>query len=125
MSNAPPLVEGRQQLTARWSLELPFPMARRIEESSLVFWHSPRKVTLWLSLFGADLHRNSAASIEHVRSIQSPAAYDEIEERSDELTFYSYRLLEADDGRQPSFYGHVAEPNGERLLIAGYFDIPE
>lgn len=100
-------------------------MARRVEDASLVFWHSPRKVTFWLSLFGADMHDNALAAIDHVRSIQSPAAYDEIEEEAGGLIFYSYRLLEANDGRQPSFYGHVTEPDGERLLIAGYFDAAE
>ena len=125
MATPPPLVDGWQQLTANWSLTLPFPMARRVEDASLVFWHSPRKITFWLSLFGADMHQNARAAIDHVKAIQSPAIYDEMEEGGGGLMFYSYRLLEADDGRQPSFYGHVAESSGARLLIAGYFDAAE
>lgn len=53
MSEAPPLVEGRQPLVPDWSLVLPFPMARRIEDGSLVFWHSPRGLTFWLNAYDA------------------------------------------------------------------------
>lgn len=122
MTEAPPLVEGRQPLIPGWSLELPFPMARRVEDGSLVFWHSPRGLTFWLNAYEGDGLEDSRAEWEKVRS---PDGFDAIEERDGDLLRFSYRLDEGEmDGREPAFYGFVTAEGGGEMHIAGYFDDP-
>ena len=126
MSTAPPLYEGRQQLTSEWSLVLPFPMARRTEDGSLVFWHTPRGLTFWLNAYDGAPGRDGRGVLESWKDKRSSAAFDEIEEIDGELIRYAYRLDEGgDDGRLPSFYGYMAAPDGGHIFVAAYFDYPE
>lgn len=120
MSGAPPLFEGRQPLVPGWSLELPFPMARRIEDGALVFWHSPRGLTFWLNAYGGE---DPAEALRKWRAARSPDGFDLIEESDAMATRFAYRLDEAeDDDREPAFYGFAAAPGGGEIHIAGYFD---
>ena len=120
MNGAPPLVEGRQPLVTGWSLHLPFPMARRIEDGALVFWHSPRRLTFWLNAYGGD---DPAAALANWRSRHSPDAFALIEERQGQLLRFAYRLAEkVEDDRAPAFYGFAAAPAGGEINIAAYFD---
>lgn len=117
----PPLHEGRQPLADGWTIDLPFPMARRIEEGSLVFWHSPRRLTLWIDVW-TDAS-GAAPSLEDWQARRSRGAFDAREERDGTLLRASYRLAEAaDDERAPAFYGFVAMPDAGAIHLAGYFD---
>lgn len=50
----PVLVDPDQPLTGGFVLRLPFAMARRIEDGSLVFWHSPKGLTFWIDAYEAE-----------------------------------------------------------------------
>ena len=113
MSGAPPLVEGRQPLVADWSLVLPFPMARRVEDGALVFWHSPRGLTFWINAYDAGEPDDALAEWQE---IHAAAAFDLIEEREADFIRFAYRLDEdAEDGRQPAFYGFACARDGGQI----------
>lgn len=119
---APPLVDPDQPLLDGYIIRLPFPMARRIEDGSLVFWHTPQGLTFWIS---ARERVMASDPVEGWRQARSSEAEDECIERVGNLVRYGYRLSEeCDDNRQPAFYGFVAEGETE-FLLAAYFDSPE
>lgn len=97
-------------------------MARRREGGSLVFWHTPQGLTLWIS---ASERGMAGDPLEDWRKARSSEAEDECIERAGNLVRYSYRLSEeSDDGRQSAFHGFVAEGTRE-FLVAAYFDSPD
>ncbi|MDQ8730007.1 hypothetical protein [Bradyrhizobium sp. LHD-71] len=118
----PRLVDPEQPLLDGYVIRLPFPMARRVEDGSLVFWHTPKGLTFWISAGERD---HATDPLEDWKSSRSTAAQDECVERAGALLRYGYRLEEeSDDGRQSAFYGFVAEGRAE-FSIAAYFDSPE
>ena len=118
---APPLVGPDQPLLGGFVLRLPFPMARRVEDGSLVFWHTPKGLTFWI-----DSRRYDAAEepVERWREERSSAATDECLERDGDLVRMGYQVDEPGGGREPSFYRFVAS-GGREFMIAAYFDAPE
>jgi hypothetical protein len=119
--DAPELVQVEQHLVGGYVIRLPFPMARRVEDGALVFWHTLKGLTFWINV-----HRREDRTdpLEGWRGMRSPAAYDEVVERDGPLVRYSYRLAEGgDDDRQPALYGFVAGDETE-FSIAAYFDQP-
>jgi len=120
---APPLVEGNQHLIEGYVIRLPFPMARRAEEGSLVFWHSPKGLTLWIS--AVQREKDAGDPLPEWREQASKAAYDEIVEHDSAALRFGYRLAEEDtDAKQPAFYGYFAEGRVE-FLVTAYFDSAE
>lgn len=120
MVQPPALVDPDQPLTDGFTIRLPFAMARRIEEGSLVFWHSPMRLTFWIDVFEVA----DADPPPGWRARRSAEATGEIVERGDALIRYGYRLAETvDDDRAPAFYGFVSDGRTE-ILLAGYFDHP-
>ena len=118
----PPLVDVDQPLINGFTIHLPFPMARRFEDGSLVFWHTPRGLTFWIT---ARERTDSADPIEEWRQRRSSAALDECVEREGALSRFGYRLTEeSGDRRQPAFYGFVAEGTTE-FWLGAYFNSPE
>lgn len=95
---APPLVNPDQPLLDDYVIRLPFPMARRIEDGSLVFWHTPKGSTLWIDAGERD---ESVDPVEEWRRSQSVGAHDERLERDGDLVRYGYRLIEDDDSPGP------------------------
>lgn len=118
----PKLVDPSQPLLDGYVIDLPFPMARRVEDGSLVFWHSPKGLTFWIDAYKQN---HAGEALDEWKRNRSADAKNELIERSGSLLRYSYRLAENDnDGRQPAFYGFVAE-DGQEFLIAAYFNTPE
>jgi hypothetical protein len=118
---APPLVDPDQPLPGGCVLRLPFPMARRVEDGSLVFWHTPIGLTFWID---AHLWEDSGDPVELWRRMRSGAATDESVEREDGIVRMSYRVSEAGSAGERPFYGFVRAGKQE-FLIAAYFDSPE
>jgi len=119
---APPLVDPDQPLLNGYAIRLPFPMARRVEDGSLVFWHTPKGLTFWINAAQRDA---STDPVDDWRRVRSSAAEDECIERTETAVRYGYRLIEeSDDARQPAFYGFFAEETTE-FMLAAYFDSPE
>lgn len=118
----PPLVDPDQTLSDGYRITLPFPMARRVEDDSIVFWHTPMGLTYWIR----SLERgNQDDPVERWQDIRPVDGCDEIVERDDNVTRYGFRLEEkSDDNRQAAFYGFVAGPARE-VWISAYFDEEE
>jgi hypothetical protein len=126
MNDAPPLDSGYQQITGSWGLTLPYPMARRVDDGALVFWHSPRRFTSWTNIWVPDETSDAHSRLESLKEDFSPAAFDIIEEADGEMLRYSYRLSEDEgDDRQAAFYGFVVAPTGQYVQLAAYFDDSE
>ncbi|MDF7774607.1 hypothetical protein P1X14_05055 [Sphingomonas sp. AOB5] len=118
---APPLYEGRQPLGGGWWVVPPYPMAIREEDGSTVIWHSPRGLSLWISVYGADPGTTAADTLEWVLSGRSEDAWDEIEEQGPVLLRYGYRLDDS-DAACPTFYGAAIAPDGGYALLGAYFE---
>ena len=117
-----PLVEGRSQITRRWSIELPETFARRVEEDELVLWRPG--LTFWLSAWGNDLGQTREARLAALKQEASPDRHDESWTDRDGITRYSYRLLdEIGDGPVESLHVLIFSDEGH-LQIAAYFDEP-
>jgi hypothetical protein len=118
---APPLVDGVQPLADGLVIRLPFAMARRVDDGSLVFWHTPKGLTFWIDV----QQRNAAADpVAGWRRRRGAGAYDEIVEHDGDIVRLGYRLAEAEgDGREPAFYGLVAAGTTQ-LMLAAYFNTP-
>jgi hypothetical protein len=120
--DAPPLVDPDQPLLDGLVVRLPFPMARRTEDGSLVFWHTPKQLTFWISAHQRDAGIEPLAQWKRRRS---PQAYDEVAESDGPVIRYGYRLAEQEsDGREPAFYGFIAAGETE-LSVAAYFNSPD
>jgi hypothetical protein len=116
-----PIVEGTYRLTDEWTLQLPAPCNRRVEDGDLVLWRPG--LTAWVAIW----HNDNGASIDErlgwVREEQSPDAYAASDRRESGVRYYSYRLDEVDDDgdRTPALYGY-AYVDREHVQIAIYFD---
>ena len=94
---APELVGPDQPLCDDYIIRLPCPMARRVKDGSLVFWHTPKGLTFWID---AGEREDTADPLEEWKRNRSVAAQDECIERVGPLLRYGYRLEEeSPDGR--------------------------
>ena len=116
-----PIVDGNYRLTDEWTLQLPAPCNRRIEDGDMVLWRPG--LTAWIAVW----HNDKGASIDErlgwVKDEQSPEAYAARDRVASGIHYYSYRLDEAgDDGdRTPALYGYAYVAR-EHVQIAIYFD---
>ncbi len=118
-----PLVEGTHQLTERWSVQLPEPFARRIDEGHLVLWRPG--ITLWLSVWGNEEGHSQADRLGWLKEDSSEQAFDRQESVEDGLSRYTYRLSEeGDDGPVEGLYTLILFDEGH-LEAAIYFDGPK
>lgn len=70
-----PVVEGRYRMTEVWSIDLPGPFNRRIEEECLVLWRPG--LTIWTIVWGNDGGFGSAGhQLEIIKDEVSPEAFD-------------------------------------------------
>lgn len=123
MSPSSSQYEGRQKLTANWSVELPLPMAMRIEEGSLVFWHHPRRLTLWLTVAQGAPGAGGLVALDDLKDNINERAYDVIEDRVGGLLRFAYRLDEGSyNAEMPPLYGFAVAEHGEHVIFAAYFD---
>jgi len=119
----PPLVEPDQPLSDGYRITLPFPMARRVEDVGLLFWHKPRGLSFYIRWSACS--EDEGDPVERWRDMRSMGGYDEITEHAGKVVRYGYRLdTNGDDGGQPAFYGLVADRTRE-FLLGGYFDSEE
>lgn len=117
-----PLVEGRHPLTDSWSIDLPEPFARRIEEGSLVLWRPG--LTIWLTAWNNDQRESQQQRLASIKQSASPSRFDEHEATTAGVTRYRYRLQdENDDGVVESIYGFILNDAGQ-LQASIYFDDP-
>lgn len=111
-----PIVEGEHALTSSWSLTLPSPFARRIEDDSLVLWRPG--LTLCIAAFNNDHREPQAARLAAMKDTMSPDATSVREDTAGGVTRLTYRLVE--DG-QKSVSAIVIGATGH-LHASIYFD---
>lgn len=115
-----PVATGVTALSPQWSVTLPHPMNRRLEDGSLVLWRPG--VTAWLSLWNLRSGESPAACIERLSAQAPPHRFDVRRWRHGELQFVGYRVPEpTGPAAVPPLYGFAAGPTGY-LAIAVYFD---
>ncbi len=115
-----PIIEGSYQMTEDWSVTLPTPFNRRVEEGELVIWKPG--FTIWINVWNNDKSESQGERLHWIQESSSTNAFDEIIESSDSVSRYSYRLKEdSDDDREPAFYG-VGTGEGGHVQIVIYFD---
>jgi len=115
-----PLIDGHYKMTEEWSIFLPQPVHRRVEDGSLVLWRPG--LTLWINMWGNDTKETADEQLARIRSDRSPDCFNEIYEEEDGLLRLSYRLQEdTSDERVAAFYGFVVGVSGH-VQMAVYFD---
>jgi type II secretory pathway pseudopilin PulG len=115
-----PVVEGKYQMTKRWSITLPGRFNRRIEDGDLVIWRPG--FTIWVSALNNDKNESKEDRLARLRKDVSPDAFD-VEDVSEEgVLRLRYRLNEtSEDRRVAAFYGFVVGVNGH-IQLGIYFD---
>lgn len=116
-----PVIEGDHQLTDDWSVTLPMPMCRRIEDEQLILWRPG--FTIWISAWGeseepqtraeryAELKDNEREDIRVVR-----------DNDQDPVGLFAYRMTdENDDGEVESLNAFAVAADGH-LQMGIYFD---
>jgi hypothetical protein len=115
-----PLVEGQHDLTANWSIFLPQPFARRIEDGQLVLWRPG--LTIWMAAWGNNHGQSQAERLAWVKNIASPKRFDERTTQNGKVTRFGYRLLdESENGTVESVAAMVISDDGH-LQLSVYFD---
>jgi hypothetical protein len=115
-----PVVEGPHQITDDWSIVLPRPFNRRIEDGELCIWRPG--FTVWVVAWNNDDDESAAERLDWLRETSSPGAFDVIDEQSNDLVRFAYRLEEpSDDKRVAALYCFVIGRAGH-LQLAMYFD---
>ena len=115
-----PVVEGKYQMTKRWSITLPGKFNRRVEDGDLVIWRP--SFTIWVSALNNDKNESKEDRLARLRKDVSPDALD-VEDVSEEgVLRLRYRLHEtSEDRRVAAFYGFVVGVNGH-IQLGIYFD---
>jgi hypothetical protein len=114
-----PTVEGKYQMTREWSVLLPGPFNRRLEDGNLVLWCPG--LTIWAAVWRNDHNKSAASRLGDIKAEVSEQAFDLEDEQDTKSLRFSYRLTESADRRCPSFYGFVVGQEGH-VQLAFYFD---
>lgn len=115
-----PVNSGVTALSPQWSVTLPTPMNRRLDDGSLVLWRPG--LTVWLSLWNLRSGEGPADCIERLSAQAPPQRFDVRRWRHREIQFVAYRVPEPDGpAAVPPLYGFAAAPAGY-LQAAVYFD---
>jgi hypothetical protein len=115
------VVQGRVSIAEKWSLELPVPFRRRLEDGDHVLWRPG--LTLWINP-AKDVRGSIEDRLNHLRGSISLDATEVRSEEHGSLTRLTYRLREDSDDRRVALYGFVLSRTGH-LQVAAYFDREE
>jgi hypothetical protein len=104
------VVQGHVGISDDWSIDLPTPFRRRLEDGSLVIWRP--SLTFWI-----DVVRTPGASVgdslNMVRADASPNASDLRASQGNGLARFSYRVREdTTDAKTPSLYAFIIASQG-------------
>ena len=115
-----PVVEGKYQMTKRWSITLPGKFNRRVEDGDLVIWRP--SFTIWVSALNNDKNESKEVRLARLREGMSPDAFDVQDVSEEGVLRLRYRLNEkSEDRRVAAFYGFVVGVNGH-IQLGIYFD---
>lgn len=115
-----PIVDGTYQLTREWSIALPFPHNRRIEDGSMVLWQP--KMTSWISVWGNDNEESIQNKANWLKKDISNQSFD-LQEQGTSLSYLiGYRVNEVkSENITYSYNGFAISENGH-VQISIYFD---
>ena len=120
-----PTVTGVLAMPSHWTLTLPAPFKRRIEDGSLVLW-TP-ELTFWIDIWNNDAKVPADAQLARILKEANPDRSDERLERAGGLLRLTYELADDDgdepDAGGPSISGHVISGAGY-VQVAAYYDTP-
>jgi hypothetical protein len=117
-----PIVEGEHALTATWSLHLPEKFVRRVEDGSLVLWRPG--LTIWLAVWKNDPGESQAERLAGIKESASSKRFAERESKTGNVTRFSYRLREENEGGPvESLSAYIINDDGH-LQMSVYFDDP-
>jgi hypothetical protein len=118
-----PVVEGDYRMTDEWSLTLPVPFNRRIEDGSLVVWRPG--LTFWIAVWGNDHDETADERVRWILDAASPGRVQQRIDRQGGLVRLTYEMLDEDPDREPSVYpsiaGYVLSDRGH-VQISAYCD---
>lgn len=115
-----PVVEGLHEMTANWSVVLPLPFNRRIEDGNLVLWRPG--ITAWIVVWGNDHNETVEARMQALKARRSPQAFGVQEFFQRDIGYCMYRVAEpADDQRVATFQCFAFAASGH-VQMAVYFD---
>ena len=115
-----PVVTGRHQLNATWSVDLADKFNRRIEEDDLVLWRPG--MTVFVAIWNNDQAETVSARLAWLRGDMNPAAFDIVEDSFESSRGFAYRLDEdGDDTRVPALYAFTVAQDSH-VQLAVYFD---
>jgi hypothetical protein len=112
------VVQGLHRMTDSWTIDLPVPFRRRVEDESLVLWRAG--LTLWIGVYSGESSREERA--RELRASISPGAYDVRIAERDGLAEISYRVpQDSPDAGVPSLNAFVIGQD-EHVRLGVYFD---
>lgn len=115
-----PFLVGRVAVTEEWSIDLPFAVMQRFEETQMVLWRPG--FTVFLSAWNNDKNEPASKRKADFAELTSAGKYDESTTQDGGRLYYSYRIDEqSDDDRAPAFQGFAFGDQGH-LQLSVYFD---
>ena len=115
-----PVVEGKYQMTKRWSITLPGKFNRRVEDGDLVIWRP--SFTIWVSALNNDKNESKEVRLARLREGMSSDAFDVEDVSGENVLLLRYRLNEkSEDRRVAAFYGFIVGVKGH-IQLGIYFD---
>ena len=118
-----PLVSGTYRMTSEWSIVLPQPFRRRIENGSRVLWRPG--ITAWINVWNNDNDESREARLSRIQTDRSSKAFNNIRRDDSHILRYAYRLHEkGGDNRMPALYAFAIGTAGH-VQMAVYFDSEE
>ncbi len=118
-----PVIEGNYFLSKYWTINLPIPLNRRVENDSLVLWRPG--LAFWLTQFQNDQNRSPREMVISLVSNRSSEATDYKEFEIGSLYIAQYFLEEENEDKRVFMFNYVIASEESLLLIAAYADDPK
>lgn len=120
-----PIVEGFYEMTEEWGMTLPEPMARRVEDESLVLWRPG--LTIYVSAWGeGDEEQSRKIRLRELKRECDPDGKVVVNKDDGEVTLYAYRLAdETPDGKIETLNGFAVTDHGHLQFGISFDDVKD
>jgi hypothetical protein len=113
------VVQGRYRMTEQWSIDLPTPFRRRVEDRSLVLWRPG--LTFWIKGMSGP-HEPPGVRLAVLRKTISPGAFDVATSDEGDTALLTYRLREDTTTAAASSLYAITVKEGGWLQMGIYLD---
>lgn len=117
-----PIVEGDYFLSKYWTITLPIPLNRRVEDDSLVLWKPG--LTFWMTQFQNNQSRLPREMVLSLASNRNAEATDYKEFEMGSLYVAHYFLEEENEGKRVFTFNYLIASEDSLLLVSAYADDP-